>query len=98
MNAKQVETTVDQLFVQEPAYLFSSAKVTGFAKEQARMRLCQIRACPNLRLARNANSSALLQKLPKFLNCEQLFGSRPRSRRVKDAGRVQGFFGFHVRR
>lgn len=34
---------------------------------------------------------ALLQKLSKFLNCEQPFGSRPRSRQVKDAGRVQGF-------
>ncbi len=35
--------------------------------------------------------TALLQKLLKYLNCEQLFGSRPRSPQVKDAGKAQGF-------
>lgn len=40
---------------------------------------------------------ALLQKLPKFLNCGQLFDNRPRWQPKKDADRVQGFFGFHVR-
>ncbi|PZM78722.1 MAG: uracil-DNA glycosylase family protein [Candidatus Melainabacteria bacterium] len=43
------------------------------------------------------NLTALLQKLPKFLNCGQLFDNRPRWQPKKDADRVQGFFGFHVR-
>jgi hypothetical protein len=33
---------------------------------------------------------ALLQKLPKFLNCEQLFDSRPQWRPAKDVGKAQG--------
>jgi len=38
---------------------------------------------------------ALLQKLPKFLNCEQLFDSRSQLQPAKDVGKAQGSLCSH---
>lgn len=47
---------------------------------------------------REVVGTALLQKLFKFLNCEQLFGSRLRLQRATNAGKALGFFGFRGRK
>jgi|GEM_PF-2536420 len=53
---------------------------------------------PSIIDRQQAVSVALLQKLPKFLNCEQLFGSHPRSLRATNADKAQGFFDCRGRR